>query len=119
MTRGVGALPFLPAGFAHTHTRLARWAVGLAEVAVAVVAAGLVLLGVGWAAGGSDAVDDTWIGTLTVASVYVGLLTSLVAFALAIFARARREAWTLLWVPLAVLPSFVVLLLLGEAFLWE
>ena len=117
MMRGVGTLPFLPTGA--DHTRLARWAVGLAEAAVAVVAAGAVLLGIGWLVGGSDAVEDTWIGATTAAALYAGLLTSLAGFGLAVFATAKHEAWRLLWLPLAVLPAFVVLLLIGEAFWWE
>ena len=44
----------LPGGFAPTHTRLARWAVGLAEAALVVVAAGLTLFGVAFAIDGWD-----------------------------------------------------------------
>jgi hypothetical protein len=119
MMRGVTGLSFLPSGFAHAHTRLARWAVGLAEAAVAVVVAGAVLFGVAWVIGGTGATEDNWVGSLTAATLYAGLLASLTAFVAAVVARVRHEAWALLWVPLVVLPAMAVLLLVGETFWWQ
>jgi len=48
-----------------------------------------------------------------------GDLGALAAFVLAIVAKIRHERWTLLWLPLGVLPAVIVFLVLGEAFWWE
>jgi hypothetical protein len=116
---GVPHLPSLPGDPSETHTQPARWAVGLAGLALGVIAAGAALLGIALLAGGADAVEDTWVGDLGVGAVYVGLMSSAIGFLSAVMVRIRHEAWTWLWLPLAVFPTLVVALLLGEAFLWE
>lgn len=110
------------AGITHDagdHSVLARWTVALAEAAWAVIVAGLLLLAGGYLIGGADAVEDTWIGWTTALSIYAGLLTAAVAFVGAMIVRIQRDTWRWLWLPLATLPTLVVLLALGEAFWWE
>ncbi|MFN8190795.1 MAG: hypothetical protein U0R78_10235 [Nocardioidaceae bacterium] len=116
---GMPHLPALPDDHAETHTQMARWAVGLAELAIGVVVAAGVLLGVAWLVGGADAIEDTWVGMLSVAALYGSLLSAALAWLLAVGVRIKHEAWTWLWLPLATLPALVVLLLLGELFIWE
>ncbi len=69
-------------GLAGAHTTLARSAVSLAGVAVALWA--LALAGLG---GGG-----------------VGMVISLIAFTLALVARVRHVRWAPLWLPLLVFP---------------
>lgn len=116
---GMPHLPALPDDQAETHTLMARWAVGLAELAIGVLVAVGVLLGVAGLTGGADAIEDTWVGMLGVAGIYASLVTAALAWLLAIGVRIKHEAWTWLWLPLATLPTMVVLLLLGELFIWE
>jgi uncharacterized membrane protein len=52
-------------------------------------------------------------------SLIAGLLASLAAFALAVFAKVKHERWALLWLPLSVFPALCAFLLVGEAFWWE
>lgn len=86
--------------------------------AVAFIAA-LTLYGIAYAVGGADATADNWVGLLVVALGLVGLVGSLVGFALAVFARIERERHRLLWLPLAVFPLILAFVVLGEAFWWE
>jgi len=72
-----------------------------------------------YAVGADGAVEDTWFGALLVATAFAGLLGALAAFVLAIVAKVRHERWTLLWLPLGLLPAVIVFLVLGEAFWWE
>jgi hypothetical protein len=106
-------------GPAHLHTRLARWAVGLAETAAVVLALGYGVLGVAYVIGGASAIEDTWVGFLTVGASYAGLVASFAGFALAVVAKAKHEAWSLLWLPLTLFPGLAVLLVLLEAFWME
>lgn len=110
------------AGITHDtgdHSVVARWAVALAEASWAVLVAGLLVLGGGYLFGGADAVEDTWIGWTGVLSVYASLLIALAALAGAVVAKIQHQTWRWLWLPLATLPTLVVLLALGEAFWWE
>jgi hypothetical protein len=116
---GTPHLPALPHDQAETHTLMARWAVGLGELAIGVLVAVGVLLGVAGLIGGADAIEDTWVGMLTVAGIYASLLTAALAWLLAVAVRIKHEAWALLWLPLATLPTLIALLLLGEFFIWE
>jgi len=106
-------------GPAHAHSSLARWAVGLAAAAVVAFAVTFAMFAVAYAVGGSDAIEDNWVGFLGMVSLYGGFLTSLAAFALAVVAKVKHERWTLLWLPLSVFPALLAFLLLGEAFWWE
>ena len=106
-------------GPARAHSRLARWAVGLAGAVVVAIAATFAIFAVAYAIGGSSAIEDNWVGFLGMVSLFGGLLASLAAFALAVVAKVKRERWTLLWLPLSVFPALLAFLLLGEAFWWE
>jgi len=106
-------------GPAHAHSGLARWAVGLAATAVVAFAVTFAMFAVAYATGGSDAIEDNWVGFLGMVSLFGGLLASLAALALALVARVKHERWALLWLPLSVFPALLAFLLLGEAFWWE
>ncbi len=92
---------------------------GLATAAAAACAAALALFGLAYAVGGADATADNWVGILVVLALLGGMPASLAAFALAVLAKVEHERWSLLWLPLAVFPSLVAFLVLGEAFWWE
>lgn len=109
----------ISAGPAHVHTRVARWAVGLAEAATVVLVVGFGVLGVAYVVGGSGAVEDTWVGALAAASLYGGLVASLTGFVLAVVAKVKHEGWSLLWLPLSLFPALAVLVVLVEAFWME
>ena len=115
----LGHVPDWTGSSADTHSRLARWAVGLSAVLAVAVVATITTFAVGYAVGGQSAIEDNWVAVLGWIIPLVGLLASLVAFVLAIVAKIRRERWTLLWAPLCAFPAFVAFLVLGEAFWWE
>src|SRR3989337_721123 len=106
-------------GPAHAHSRLARWAVGLAGAVVVAIAASFAIFAVAHAIGGSGATEDNWVGFLGMVSLLGRLLASLAACALAVVAKVKHERWALLWLPLSVFPALLAFLLLGEAFWWE
>ena len=106
-------------GPAHAHSGLARWAVGLAGAVVVAFAVTFAMFAVALAIGGSDAIEDNWVGFLGMVSLYGGSLASLAAFALAVVARVKHERWAPLWLPLSLFPALLAFLLLGEAFWWE
>ena len=103
----------------HAHGRLARLGVVLAAFAAVAIAASFAVLGVGYAIGGSGAIEDNWVGYLAGFSLLGGLPASLAAFTLALAAKLKHERWPVLWFPLSLFPALVALLMLGEAFLWE
>ena len=47
--------------------QVTRWAFGLASGAAVAVAGAVAVYGVAYAAGGTDATEDNWVGLLTVA----------------------------------------------------
>jgi hypothetical protein len=98
-------------------SRVGRWAVGLAEAVVAVIAVSYTIFFVTVAAGGS--VDDTWVGSLGGFALIGGLLVSFVAFVLAVFAKVKRERWGLLWLPLSVFPALLAIVVIAEAFFMD
>jgi hypothetical protein len=98
---------------------IARWAVGRAGAVVVAFAVTFAMFAVALATGGSDAIEDNWVGFLGIVSLYGGFLASLAAFALAVVARFKHERWALLWLPLSLFPALLAFLLLGEAFWWE
>jgi len=106
-------------GPAHAHSGLARWAVGLAGAVVVAFAVTFAMFAVALAIGGSDAIEDNWVGFLGMVSLYGGSLASLAAFALAVVARVKHERWAPLWLPLSLFPALLAFLLLGEVFWWE
>ena len=106
-------------GPAHAHSRLARWAVGLAAAVVVAIAVSFAIFAVAHAIGGSGATEDNWVGFLLAVSLLGGLLASFAAFALAVVATIKHERWALLWLPLSVFPALLAFLVLGEGFWWE
>lgn len=105
--------------FAHGHSRLAVWAVGLAAAVVVVVVVAYAIFAVAWVFGGQDAVSDNWVGFLAAVALVGGLAVSFAATALAVVAKYRHDDWPLLWLPLSVFPVLLVLVLLAETFLIE
>jgi len=101
----------------HAKSRLARWAVGLAAAVVVVLAVSYAIFGVTWAIGGEDAVSDTFVGYLAGFALIGGLVAALAASALAIVAKVKHERWALLWLPLALFPTLLAIVVLVEA-LW-
>lgn len=101
------------------HSDRARRAVRRATAAATASAAALALFGLAYAVGGADATADNWVGILVVLALLGGVPASLAAFVLAVLAKVQHERWALLWLPLAVFPSLVAFVVLGEAFWWE
>ncbi|MFN8194630.1 MAG: hypothetical protein U0R80_10155 [Nocardioidaceae bacterium] len=114
---GVPHLPSIPDG--STHSSIARWSIALAGAAGVVLLAGAALLGIAWLAGGADAVEDTWVGESVVVTLSATLVASLAGFLMALTVRLRHEAWPWLRLPLLFFPTVVLLLVLGELFVWE
>lgn len=106
-------------GSASAHSRLARWAAGVAAAVVVAIATSLVIFALAYAIGGSGATEDNWVGFLAAVSLLGGSLASFAAFALAVVAKVKHERWALLWLPLSVFPALLAFLVLGEAFWWE
>ncbi len=98
---------------------LVRWSAGLGAAAAAAVVAGVVLFGIAYAVGGTEATEDNWVGLLSATGVLGGLLLAFVAFVLALSARIRHEPWRPLWLPLAVFPGVTLFLAVSEIFWWE
>jgi hypothetical protein len=96
-----------------------RVAVVLATFVVVAVLVSYTILFVALAAGGDDAISDTWVGFQAAFVLLGGLLLSLVAFVMAIVARVRHERSTLLRLPMALFPTLMVLLVLAELFVIE
>lgn len=109
----------ISAGSGHLHTRVARWAVWVAEAAAAMTVIAFATYGAAYAVGGSGATEDNWVGVLVVTTFFAGLLASALAFAMAVAVKVRRQRWTLLWLPLSVFPTLLAFVILGEAFWWE
>jgi H+/Cl- antiporter ClcA len=103
----------------HKPLRTARPAVVLAEVSAVVVGLGVATLLVAFAIGGDPAISDTFIAYLAGVAMVGGLFGSLIAFLLAGFARIRHEVAARLWLPLALFPALLTLLVLAEVFWLE
>jgi hypothetical protein len=108
-----------PRGLRPAHGRLARWAVGLSALSGLAFAAAIATIALAYAVGAEGAVEDTTLGLVLTLVAAVGVLGALAAFAMAVVAAVRRERWTLLWLPLSVIPAIVLFVSLGEAFWWE
>jgi hypothetical protein len=109
----------VPAGHDRAHTRLARWAVGMAVAVAITILVSATIFAVAYAVGGPGATEDNWVGFLGAASLLGGLAASLAAFALALTAKIKHEQWALLWPPLLLFPALLAFLVLGELFWWE
>jgi hypothetical protein len=103
----------------HAHHPLSVLAFAIAAVVLVVVVAAVALFAIAFAVGGEDATSDNWVGMLTVIGVVGGLMTSFGSFVLAVAAWLSHERTRLLWLPLALFPGLLALIVLGEAFLWE
>lgn len=101
------------------HGRLPRWAVGLSLVCGAAFVVSFATVAIVYAVGAESAVEDTWLGALLPVTALVGVLGSMAAFVLAIVATVRHERWTMLRLPLGLLPAVILFLVLGEALWWE
>jgi hypothetical protein len=109
----------LPAGYDRAHTRLARWAVGMAAAVAVTILVSAAIFAMAYAIGGPGATEDNWVGLLGVVSLLGGLVASLAAFTLALAAKIKDEQWALLWLPLFLFPALLAFLVLGELFWWE
>jgi hypothetical protein len=99
--------------------RPAWWAFAMAAVvAVALVLSG-VTFAVAYAVAGWGAIDDTWVGLIVVVSLLGGLVSSLVAFVLALVVKRKHRWWRPLWLPLTLFPAILAFLVVGELFWWE
>jgi hypothetical protein len=103
----------------HRPLHTARPAVVLAEISAVAVGTGVAALLVAYAIGGDPAISDTWVAYAAGVAMVGGLFASLVAFLLAGFARIRHEAAARLWLPLALFPALLALLLFAELFWLE
>ena len=97
----------------------ARPAVVLAEVVAVVLVVAYAVFFVALAVGGDPAVSDTFVGYLAGTALVAGLFVSLVAFLLAVVARTRREITRLLWLPLALFPTLLLVVIVAEVFWME
>jgi hypothetical protein len=115
----VSSRAFVPAGRAPAHSRLARWAVGVAAAVAGAILVSAAIFAMAYVIGGPGATEDNWVGLLGVVSLLGGLVASLAAFALALAAKIKHEQWALLWLPLLLFPALLAFLVLGELFWWE
>jgi hypothetical protein len=98
---------------------VARVAVALAALVVVVVGISYTVFFVALAIGGDEAVSDNLVGAQAGSSLLGGLAVSLVAMVLAIVARVRHDRRRLLWLPLSVFPTLLVLVVLAEVVVME
>jgi hypothetical protein len=103
----------------HASTRLAGPAVVLAAVVAAVLLVAYAIFFVALAVGGDAAISDTWVGYEAGLALLGGLGASLVAFLMGVAARLRHEAHRFLWLPLALFPVLLALVVLAEVFWME
>lgn len=96
-----------------------RWAVALAAAVAVVLVVSYAVFGVAYLVGGVEATEDNWVGLLGAVALLGGLFVSLIAFALAVFARVRHQPRTLLWLPLSLFPVLVAVVMVVETFWME
>ena len=107
------------AGPRHASAGLGRAAVVLAAVVAAVLLVAYAIFFVALAVGGDDAISDTWVGYEAAFALLGGLGVSLVAFLMGVVAKLRHEARRFLWLPLALFPLLLALVVLVEVFWME
>lgn len=101
------------------HGRMAETAVALAVGVVVLLVVSYAVFFAAFAIGGEEAISDTLVGYVAGFSLLGGLVTSFVAFVLAIVSRVRHRVGRLLWLPLALFPALVALVALAEVLLVE
>lgn len=77
------------------------------------------IFAVAYAVGGLGATEDNWVGFVGAASLLGGLVASLTSFVMAVATRVRHERWSLLWLPLALFPTLLSVVVLAEVFWLE
>ena len=107
------------AGPRHASAGLGRAAVVVAAVAAAVLVLSYTIFFVALAVGGDAAISDTFVGYQAGVALLGGLAASLVAFLMGIVAKLRHEARRFLWLPLALVPVLLALVVLVEVFWME
>lgn len=105
------------AGPRHASNGLGRLGVIVAEAVSVVLVVAYTIFFVALAVGGDAAISDTWVGYLAGVALVGGLFASFVAFTMAVVARIRREVTARLWLPLALFPVLLAVVLLAEV-LW-
>lgn len=91
----------------------------LALVAIAVLAAGALLLAVAWSIGGQDAISDNLVGATAAIALVVGLVGSLAAAVMGVADLARYGTPPRSWLPLLTFPTALAVLLLLELLVLE
>lgn len=91
----------------------------LALMAIAVLLAGVVLLGSAWTVGGEEAISDTWIGATSAVALLAGVAGSMVAAVLGLVDLARTGSPPRSRLALLTFPTVVVVLLLLELLVLE
>lgn len=96
-----------------------RWAVRLALAALAGPFAAI-----GWyylwiAIDGPGAVDDNWRGVVTALIMLAAFISAMLAFVLAVAAKAELGWRRSLWLAFTALPALLAFVILGELFWWE
>lgn len=104
------------AGSLDNAARAGRWSVGLAAGTLAVLVAAYAVVAVALATGGQDAISDTWVGYLGGIALIGALVAALTSFALALPAWVRHSPVARLPLPLALLPSLVLVVAAVELF---
>src|SRR5262245_29751263 len=99
--------------------RVARLAIRLSVVSAVMFAVPIAAIGIVYAVGEANAIEDNWLAYALGFVSFAGLLGSLVTFVMGVVAVIARDRAKLIWLPLAVFPAAVIVLLLGEVFLQD
>lgn len=102
-----------------TDRRRAKRAQTLAAGAAVAVLASYTILSVALVVGGDEAISDNWVGAQAAIVLAAALVVSLVALVLGLVAKVHRQRSGQWWLPLAVFPTLLVLLVLAELFVIE
>jgi hypothetical protein len=77
------------------------------------------VIAVAYVLGDANAVEDNWAGFALGFVAFAGLLGALLGFVLGVVSGLRGEGWRDVWLPLALIPAIVTVLVIGELFVWE
>ena len=95
------------------------WAVGLAAAGLGLQVFSYALVGIVHAVGGDDAISDNAVGATGALAFLGGLAVLAVSFVLAVYARARHDRRSNLWLPLAAFPAALAVVVLLELLVVE